>query len=191
MGMAGKKLKRWFSVKGEPGDRTLNQQLTGLGALVDGVKGKTVLDVGCAEGLLSLHLFDRGAEYVHGLEVVPEHVQIARKLAGFRNVAFMEGDADAFTLAPGMQYDIVIMLAVLQKLKDPSAAAEKFARTAREMVVLRLPPRGENPLVVVDERSGNKPHNITDAMHRAGFMLKCALRGYLDEHITYWERVTP
>ena len=46
----------WFSTKGRLGDRTLKQQLMGLDPLFAECKGKTVLDVGCAEGLISIEL---------------------------------------------------------------------------------------------------------------------------------------
>lgn len=185
--MSGKPIKRWFSVLGQPGDRTLKQQMTGLEQLVERIEGKTVLDVGCAEGLTAMQLFDEGASAVHGLEIVPEHVLLANKLRGDRACTFEVADANDYE--PRRQYDVVLMLALLQKVRNPSQVAERFARAAREMVVLRLPPRGKDPLIVVDERSGGHPHNITQAMHAAGFMLKAALRGHLDEHITYWERI--
>lgn len=184
--MAQQKLG-WFSTLGRPGDRNLKDQLVGLEDLMARVAGKTVLDVGCAEGLISLQLFDEGATAVHGLEIVPGHVAVASKLRGDRACTFEVANADDYD--PVRQYDIVIMLALLQKLKNPTAAARKFARAAREMVVLRLPPRGEDPLMVVDARSRNVEHNIRYAMQAEGFMLKNMLAGHLGEHITYWERV--
>lgn len=184
--MAQQKLG-WFSTLGRPGDRTLKDQLIGLDDLFDRSEGKTVLDVGCAEGLISMHLFDFGATAVHGLEIVPGHVDIANKLRGDRACTFEVANAD--TYKPVRQYDIVIMLALLQKLRDPVGACRRFAAAAREMVVLRLPPRGEDPLVFKDERSSHRPQDITAAMQAEGFMLKNALAGFRDEHISYWERV--
>lgn len=61
------------------------------------------------------------------------------------------------------------MLAVLQKLRDPSAAVKRIARCARDFVVIRLPP-GDAP-VIIDQRSGMKPHDIEFAMREAGFVL--------------------
>ena len=41
----------WFG-----GDRTFEQQMTGLDWLAEACRGKSVLDFGCAEGLISIHL---------------------------------------------------------------------------------------------------------------------------------------
>lgn len=184
MGMAQQKLG-WFNLPGRPGDRNLKDQLVGLDDLIARVAGKTVLDVGCAEGLISLQLFDEGAAAVHGIEIVQGHVDVANKLRGDRACTFEQGDADHFT--PKRQYDIVIMLALLQKLKNPTAAVRKFAAAARELVVLRLPPRGD-PLMLVDQRSGYIEHDIRSAMASEGFVCTMVLSGHLYEHLSYWER---
>ena len=51
--------KGWFVTDGRAGDRTLAQQLVGLDKI--NVQGATVLDVGCAEGLISIEMAKRGA----------------------------------------------------------------------------------------------------------------------------------
>ena len=110
--------KGWFSTPGRPGDRTLDQQLNGLDRLFMEARGKTVLDVGCAEGLISIELAKAGAIAVHGVEIVPEHVKVANKLRGDLPVTFEVGDANVWQ--PRRSYDIVIALALLQKVSPPS-----------------------------------------------------------------------
>jgi 2-polyprenyl-3-methyl-5-hydroxy-6-metoxy-1,4-benzoquinol methylase len=184
--MAGKELKPWFSINGAVGDRTLKQQLKGLGDLRDRVVGKSVLDVGCAEGLISTYLFDQGASAVHGIEVRPDFVETANSLRGDRACTFEATDANDY--APVRDYDIVIMLALLHKLRDPTAACKRFAAAAREMVVLRLPPKGA--LVITDDRSNGEKHDIGRAMTSSGFMLKKAnYDGPKAEFVAYYERV--
>ncbi len=186
MVVAGKELKSWFTINGAAGDRTLKQQLKGLGDLRDRVTSKTVLDVGCAEGLISMYLFDHGAAAVHGLEVRPDFIDVANDLRGDRACTFEVADANDY--APVRQYDIVIMLAVLHKLRDPTAACKRFAAAAREMVVLRLPPKGA--LVVTDDRSKGEKHDIGRAMTSSGFQLKNAnYDGPKGEFMAYYERV--
>lgn len=184
--MAGKTIKGWFDTNGRPGDRTLKQQLTGLEDLLKMVPGKTVLDVGCAEGLISFQLFDEGARAVHGIEVVDEHVAHGLKLRGDRAVTLEVADANHYT--PVRQYDIVIMLAVLHKLRNPSEAAKRFALAARESIVLRLPPSHE--AFVIDARSGGVKHDIGKVLRESGFMLKNALHGPFEEWMGYYERVS-
>jgi 2-polyprenyl-3-methyl-5-hydroxy-6-metoxy-1,4-benzoquinol methylase len=182
-----RKVKGWFTTEGRPGDRTLAQQLTGLDDLRARVKDKTILDVGCAEGLISMQLFDDGAAAVHGLEIVPGHVEVANKLRGARACTFEVADAN--TYEPVRQYDIVIMLALLQKLRDPSAACKRLIAASRHMVVLRLPPA--TAPTVIDARSGGQPHHIGAVMTSNGFMLKASNRGHLNEWVGTYERIAP
>lgn len=177
--------KGWFITDGRLGDRTLKQQLVGLDELFQACPGKTVLDVGCAEGLISIELAKRGAVAVHGVEIVSEHVEVGNKLRGGLPVTLEVGDAN--TWAPKRDYDIVIMLALLQKVRDPSSVCARFAAAARDGVVLRLPPK--HAPVVIDERSSNKPHDVDAAMRACGFAPKLILAGTFDEWIGYYERV--
>ena len=176
----------WFHTKKRPGDRAFEQQLTGLDHLIANVKGKSVLDVGCAEGLISHHLVDVGAIAAHGVEIVSGHVEVANKLRKDRACNFEVGDANEWV--PRRQYDIVIMLAILHKLRDPAAACMRFAEVAREMVVIRLPPYGST---IRDERSGMEPFDIHAVMEDAGFYLRLSGPiGPFDEWMGYYERVS-
>jgi len=183
-GKAGLRGKGWFTTRGREGDRTLDQQLAGLDILFERVPSKTVLDVGCAEGLISIELARRGARAVHGLEIVREHVDVANGLRDHLPITFEVADAN--TYAPRRVYDIVIMLALLQKLKDPTAACKRFAKAARELVVLRLPPL--HAPTIVDARSGNKPHDMKAALESCGFGLIHVEHGTFNEWIGYFER---
>lgn len=178
-------VKGWFTTPGRPGDRTLKQQLTGLELLIEKVEGKTVLDVGSAEGLISMQLFDEGAAAVHGLEIVPGHVKVANKLRGDRACTFEEADANHYK--PVRQYDTVIMLAILQKLRDPSTACKRFIAAARDLVVVRLPP--QHAPVIIDARSGRHPHDINGVMYANGFMVTKTTQGHLGEWCGFYERL--
>lgn len=181
-----KQRRGWFVTDGRPGDRSLQDQLKGLDALFAEVPGKTVLDAGCAEGLISIELAKAGALAVHGVEIAPEHVDVGRKLVGDLPVTLEVGDLNQWR--PLRRYDIVIGLAILQKVKDPTDLCIDLAGAAREMVVLRLPP--EHAPDVIDARSGNVVHRIDAVMGEAGFELTSAgYTGHLGEHVSYWKRV--
>ena len=180
MGMAHEKLG-WFHTKRRLGDRSIEQQMEGLDRLVQAVPGKTVLDIGCAEGLITARLIDAGAIAGHGVEIIASHVKTANKIRKGRAINFEIGDANNWQ--PKRQYDIVIMLAVLHKLRDPSEATKRFADTARELVVIRLPPSGS---LVLDERSDFVPHDIEIAMTEAGWCLDEVVRGPIDEWVGYF-----
>ena len=174
----------WFNTPGRPGDRDLKEQLLGLTSLLETCGSRTLLDVGCAEGLISIELAKRGAQ-VHGIDIVPGHIDIANRLRGPLPCMFEVADANTFV--PAHQYDIILLLAVLHKLKDPSAAAMRFARAAYWRVVIRLPP--EKAPVIIDARSGNKPHDIGAAMLRSGFKLLGVGKGAHDEWTGTYGRV--
>lgn len=188
--MAQSQVKQgWFDLPGRPGDRSLAQQVKGLGKLKDYLEGwnkpVTLLDVGCAEGLLSMQFFDWGATAVHGIEIVSGHIKIANKLRGDRACTFEVQDAN--TYAPVRQYDIVTMLALLHKLRDPSAACKRFAQAARDLVVLRLPPK--HAPSVFDERSGHVVHDIRGVMEAEGFyLISSEFDGPFDEWVGYYRR---
>ncbi|MEO6588951.1 MAG: methyltransferase domain-containing protein [Pyrinomonadaceae bacterium] len=182
--MAEQKLG-WFHTEGRLGDRTIEQQLMGLDMLMERVPGKSVLDVGCAEGLIAIEMAKRGATAVHGVEIVPGHVEVGNELRGDLPVLLEVGDANTYT--PVRQYDIVIMLALLHKLEEPSRACFRFAAAARELVVLRHPPSAAPN--IVDVRSGLVKQKIPKAMRKSGFkLIREAYDGPLDEYVAYWER---
>jgi len=149
----------WFSDLGR-GKASLEQQLIGLGPLLDSVHGKIMLDVGCAEGLIALECQKRGAQ-VLGIESRPQAVAIANGL-GVQVV-----QADAQTWQPAKMYDVVLLLGVVHKLVDPGGATLRFLRSART-AVLRLPP-GMWP-VLTDSRSGSIPVDL------AGLAAECSMR---------------
>ena len=186
MGNAQSQVKKgWFSTAGRPGDRDLADQLKGLDWLFANCVGKTVLDAGCAEGLISIEAAKAGALAVHGVEIVSEHVRIGNKLRGDLPVTLEVADMNVWV--PKRDYDIVIGLAILQKLRNPSAVAQALADAARETVIFRLPP--ENAPIVIDSRSGSRPHNIASVMLNAGFtLMESGNDGHLGEWVGRWAR---
>lgn len=186
MGRAHRSVAGWFDMPNRKGDRSLQQQLIGLEPLLQKVKGKTVLDVGCAEGLISLHLAARGARKVHGVEIVRAHVDVAKALTDPEiNATFEHADANDYE--PTDRYDVTLMLAVLQKLRDPSLVAARMADYTKELCVVRLPPAAAP--CVIDKRSGRVPHDIEAAMDRRGFVLNNVTRGSYDEWCGWFTRM--
>lgn len=169
----------WFDLPGRPGDRTLAQQLMSLDWVLDNVAGRTVLDVGCAEGLISIEMAKRGAIAVHGVEIVEKHLPIARELAGDLPVTFEAADCN--TWSPKRAYDVVLLLSILHKFKNPSERAAVFAECCADILVFRTPPKFAP--TIVDWRSNNERHQIGDVFRDAGFKL---LRGKHDGPFGEW-----
>lgn len=176
----------WFATATRPGDRTLEQQLIGLHKVLAEVAGKTVIDAGCAEGLLSMEMAKAGAVKCVGLEVVAGHVALGKTLVGDLPCELVVANLNDFDVSRLEPADVVLMLAVLHKLKDPSSVCARLAALAKDLCVIRLPPYG---LVIVDDRSGGVPHDIGAVMDAAGFVLESEERGPLDEWLGYFRRI--
>lgn len=159
--------KGWFILDERTGDRTLQEQMIGLQWLQENCAGKTVLDLGCAEGLISIEAARRGAAAVHGVEIVPGHVEIANQLRGDLPITFEQGDCNDWR--PQRRYDIVLALSLLHKLKNPTAATAAFADAAAVAFVLRTPPA--HAPTIVDWRSSFEPHHIGDVLKKHGLRL--------------------
>lgn len=166
--------RTWFKLDGAKGDRTFEQQLIGLEQLWPWVKGASVLDVGCAEGLIAIECERQGAENVLGVELRGDAVKRANELARNRTASFLQADANVFTVAP-LSFDVVLMLAILHKLRDPSEAFERYLRSCRTLAVVRL--RHNDWPVLRDARSGNRPYDLSVVSKRCGFHLADVRRG--------------
>lgn len=177
----------WFHTKGRQGDRAIVDQLKGLD-IID-FDGKTVLDLGCAEGAISEYALDQGAKSATGVEIVAEHVDVGRRL--YPRVQFQIADlhhwGDREQMA-GKQWDVVLMLACLHKLRRPLERLQVFLELASDLAVVRLPP-ATGP-VIVDSRSGSVPLDTRKTFALAGFKLQAEGNfGHFGEYMAYWRRV--
>lgn len=183
--------ERWFTIQGEArGDRTLGEQLQGLEPLFAEVPGKSVVDLGCAEGLIAIECAKRGAKWVHGVEIVPAHVAIARRLAGPLNCTFAEGDVEAYAEAwlksgTKARVDIVLALAILHKLRS-QAGVLKYATAVADLVVVRYPVGCSG--VIIDSRSDYKSFNVPKFMLDRGFKIERKEMGPRSEAMHYFRR---
>lgn len=181
--------RRWFAHDGKPGDRTLAEQLAGLEKLREAIPGATVLDLGCAEGLLMREFLEWGARCVDGVEIVPEAVSDARALLAD---AVYHGRSrvhlgsiltlDALELLDP-QYDIVCALAVVQKVERVDLALAGIARRARDLLVLRNPP--EHGAIIATERQRGQRFD-TRAILEPTHFLADEVRGSRGEWIGYF-----
>jgi hypothetical protein len=187
---AGKVIRSWFPVgKGEH-ERTLVDQMRGMRPVVDEfraakLRGRPLsgLDVGCAEGLISMEMAKAGASHMHGVEIVPDRVADASRMRGSLPCSFEA--ANIVTYTPAKPYDVLLALSILHKLPDPSATLYRLVHNyCQRLVVLKLPPlRG--PLVI-DPRSENVPHDLDAVLQDLGFHLEHQALGHRDEWIGVW-----
>lgn len=91
-------------------------------------RGRTVLDVGCGPGRLSLMLARHAAD-VHGIDYSAEGIRMASLLArvtGTANVRFSYGDLDTIR-AEACAYDVIVLAGVLEHLEQPLAQLRGLA----------------------------------------------------------------
>jgi SAM-dependent methyltransferase len=138
----------WFKIGDNGGQWDITRQDAGLSEI--NFRGKTVLEIGCAEGLVALQNLKRGARLSHGIEFRERAVEVAKSIAGVLGVSdtakFYWGDIRDTRNAlnqPGMldKYDIIIAMAVLQKVPNQPEVLGKILEKCSTTLVLRLPVR--------------------------------------------------
>lgn len=149
----------WFKVPGvQDGDRTLEEQITGLDEIAATCAKRSVLDIGCAEGLIAKWLHERGARHIDCIGMVEGQLEVGRKLCTGRPIRFHRADVrKAEQLAPlklRRTYDAVLLLSIVHKMQRPDELLAWAAKRARMLVAIRLPGavykdrgEGENDIV--------------------------------------------
>ena len=158
----------WFAINGvQTGVRQLAQQIKGLEILRREARGRTVLDLGCAEGLVSQWLCDAGAAYADGIDCSETRVAVGNGLTSDR-VRLRVGDLNELSSLPILQptYDVVLLLSVVQKLKRPEWVLDFAIRRCQRWLAIRTP-----SWLIEDARSNHRRVSIVDHMRRGGFTL--------------------
>lgn len=179
----------WFAIDGvQSGDRTLREQLAGLEPAFAGVAGKSVADLGCAEGLIAREFEHRGAS-VYACDNNAKFLDVARQWAGprlhFELIDLRELIRQEMASGEIWRYDIVLALAILHKLPDPEAAARFMAAAARERIVVRLPLGSEG---VVKHKHGRRQCDLREVFPDCGLVHEQTLPGPRGELVMHWVR---
>lgn len=99
-----------------------------LGRLLNQVKPRSVLDLGCATGMLTKYLVEKGCDAV-GVDINPKLVEIAR-----RNVQaeFHVADAAEFAKTCDQKFDLVLLLDILEHI--PRDEVVDLLATVRNLI---------------------------------------------------------
>jgi len=141
----------WFITPEQDGDRTLEEQLLGLDLVLAEAAGSTVLDLGCAEGLIGREFALRGAT-VHGLTIVETEVEAGRVFCAGLPVQIDRCNLMDPAWPVAGSFDIVLALSIAHKMWDPYAFLRQVHGRAQRMIAIRLPNRVHN-----DARSNHQP----------------------------------
>jgi predicted O-methyltransferase YrrM/2-polyprenyl-3-methyl-5-hydroxy-6-metoxy-1,4-benzoquinol methylase len=95
----------------------VSDRIDGLDSLFRTVKGKTVLDLGIADGIISKICLDSGAKFIHGIDIEEDRVKKASTLCNHPASLFITADLNN-GLSPIIEnfvhtkYDVVLYLGV-------------------------------------------------------------------------------
>ncbi|MGP1675906.1 MAG: class I SAM-dependent methyltransferase [Burkholderiales bacterium] len=180
----------WFKMPRRPGDRTLAEQILALAPALAECCGKTVLDLGCAEGLISLEFAKAGAIRVLGIDREEFHLEVANKLgyAGPCVLKFKQWDLNKADPATSLSYDIVLCLGIIHKLGLPGRGLMFAARSAKTLLLLRSG-RGSVDGIIRGKHSGRTCDSAA-VMRAEGFVLEKTIDGPVgrDEPVEFWRR---
>lgn len=169
-------MKGWFAVPGvQEGERDMAERVVGLEKVKAAARGKSVLDLGCAEGLIGDWLIrEGGAVSLLGLEKHPPYVEMAKKLVprGYFFVADFDLPDWHVDL---VMHDIVLALNIAHKLEKPEAFLDIVVTLAKEIIALSLP-----AVIINDHRSGNVPVDVIKYLQLREFGLIDRYDGYVD-----------
>jgi len=139
----------WAPELGLFGKWPIEQRLRGLEPVIDQCAGKSVLDLGSAEGVIARRLLERGVACVHGFDRDAARVSKAVELCrGFPAASFWPADIGVWStfqeqhaahLRPA--YDLVLYLGIHHHLPRDTRAASLAgaARLASAQLVVRAP----------------------------------------------------
>ena len=182
--------KGWFIIPGvQHGDRTVEQQQQGLQDALAEARGKTVLDLGCAEGLLSIEFAKAGAVEVHGIELLADHLAVARSISkGYPQISYRQGHLDDLALSEPTpkQFDIVLALGVIHKPHDPNVPLRYAIDSTRNLLLLRAPAKAR--LGQIYSKFTSKYADVPAVMKKSGFVFEKKIPGVLGEAVEYWRR---
>lgn len=178
----------WFVIPGvQLGDVTLEDQIIALGPAFAEAPGKTVLDIGCAEGLIGREFAKSGAREVIALDSIEAHLDVAREQCAGYPITFVHANIN--DPQPLYSADIVLALGVIHKLQFPEIGVRFAARSSRSLVLLRSG-RGASGGIIRSKYHGNTcdSHAI---MQAEGFMIERLENGPTsrpEEIVEYWRR---
>ncbi|RQR52378.1 class I SAM-dependent methyltransferase [Burkholderia sp. Bp9140] len=140
-------------------DRMFEPFETRLADAAVAASARSVLDVGCGTGAVTLAIARRLGAHVHctGVDISARMIAAARARAarGGADVGFVQADAQTQAFAPG-RFDLIVSRFGVMFFDDPVRAFANLRRAARANAQLRFVAwrgAGENPFMTTAERA--------------------------------------
>jgi 2-polyprenyl-3-methyl-5-hydroxy-6-metoxy-1,4-benzoquinol methylase len=110
-----------------------------LSELIARAGPKSILDVGCGEGVLTFRWAQRlGDGTVVGLDLPDPTLEAQWRARPRANLRFVTGRADELPFAPG-EFDLVAAIETLEHVPDPEQALAEMARVAARHLLVSVP----------------------------------------------------
>ncbi|GAB5406584.1 MAG: class I SAM-dependent methyltransferase [Aureliella sp.] len=152
----------WIVAQGIEGDWSRRAVVDpALESILENVRGRKVLDLGCGEGRYSRILNAKGA-VVTGIDPVPKFIERARALDQDSN--YVEGTAESLCF-PDEYFDIVLSylsFVDIEGLKDAASEIVRVLRRGGKLVIVSISNVASTSTGWVKDESGNKKHRVVD-----------------------------
>lgn len=132
-----------YSTNASLSSQMANKRLTDVTLENVDLRGKTVLDIGCGDGVYTIELFDQvSVKRMLGMDYAAHAIEVAIAKSGDRKIEFDVQNANALPYA-NKSFDVAILRGVLHHLDDPVPALKEALRVAKLVWVIE--PNGYNP----------------------------------------------
>jgi SAM-dependent methyltransferase len=136
----------------EPTTAATSARMQDLAPLQDVVRGRSVLDMGCNAGLVSIHALKWGADKVTAVDVTRDGVEFLAGVAARHHLPITTRIASFNALDPDADgADVVLMLEVIHWLvaqgQSLEAVVERLGRLTRQVLVIETPWSVDEPSI--------------------------------------------
>ena len=125
---------RWWDPEGEfkPLHLLNPVRLTYISDELQGLFGKTVIDIGCGGGILAESMARAGAK-VTGLDMASDSLDVARlhALESAVSVNYLQATAEEYATEHGQSFDVVTCMEMLEHVPEPMSVIQACADLAK------------------------------------------------------------
>lgn len=167
--------------------------MMGLDPALAVAKGASVIDLGCAEGSISRAFAAAGASEVLGVELLQDHINVARTVCkAHSQVSFVVSELGEYIRQrpEPKRFDIVLMLSVAHKLKDPGLIVTFAGKSTRKLLAFRGPNRYVPWKGRLRSKFGDGECNVTALLKAEGLEEGETIEGARGEMVQYWHRIS-